>query len=97
MRLGTLDQKFANHLKPDLFIYQESKMPWFVVPEGSKTFDKFYRPREEWGKEQWARFEKLREGIDEWKAKKGGWEVPKEKGLEEKMGELKVEEVDGKL
>lgn len=70
-------------------------MPWFVVPEGSRTFEKFYRPREEWGKEQWARFEKMKEMIDGWKAKEGGWDVPKVNGLEEKMGELKVGEGSG--
>lgn len=77
-------------------------MPWFAVPAGGRTFEKFYKPREEWGKENWARFEALLPKVGEWKEKEGGWEVKKiekdeGKGLEKKMAELKVEETPGKL
>jgi hypothetical protein len=103
IRLGTLDPPYSQHeaIKPALYIYQESKMPWFVVPEGARQFQKFYRPREEWSEDANVRFGRLMPMVKEWREKIGGWDAENggtgdEKGVEEKMQKLKLESACGK-
>lgn len=85
VRLGTLDVEYSHALKPDVYIYQTTKMPWFVVPEGGKCFDAFYQPSEEWGKETWERFAKLRPEIEKWRKESGGWKFEELEGKIEKL------------
>jgi hypothetical protein len=82
IRLGTVDTEYSHALKPDLHIYQKTKMPWFVVPEDGKCFDEFYQPSEEWTKEAQERWMKLMPEIEKWKKEVGGWEC---EPLEEKV------------
>jgi hypothetical protein len=90
IRIGTLDIEYSHALKPDLHIYQTSKMPWFVVPEDGKCFDEFYKPSEEWGKEAQERWERLRPEIEKWKKEVGGWEFEE---LAEKVEKLSLQKV----
>lgn len=79
VRLGTLDAEFAKHLSPELFIYQDSKMPWFVVPEGKKTFATFYLPADVWCAESKRRMDCIRPAIVEWQKAQGCWDLEWEK------------------
>lgn len=50
-------------------------MPWFVVPEGGKCFNTFYKPSEEWRGESLERWQKIKPMIEKWGKEGCGWEI----------------------
>ena len=54
LRLVTLDDSAA--FEPDVHIYTRSKLPWVVLPEGTRAFAEYYDVRTEWPAERQARY-----------------------------------------
>ncbi|MBB35287.1 MAG: aldehyde-activating protein [Hirschia sp.] len=57
IRVGTLDDKST--ITPDVHIYTTTKLDWVTLPEGARSFDGFYNPKEEWPPECQARWKAL--------------------------------------
>ena len=58
IRVGTLDN--PDLLPPDVFIYVSTKQPWVVLPEGARTFQEFYNPKEVWTAETQERYRAMK-------------------------------------
>ena len=58
IRVGTLDN--PDVLPPDVFIYVSTKQPWVVLPEGARTFQAFYNPKEVWTAETQERYRAMK-------------------------------------
>lgn len=46
LRVVTLDE--GHGLAPDVHIFTRSKLPWVVLPPGSRSFDVYYDMKQEW-------------------------------------------------
>jgi hypothetical protein len=58
VRVGTLDAPGA--VPPDVHIFTRSKLPWLVLPEGTKSYDGFYPdPGEVWSADARVRWQAL--------------------------------------
>ncbi len=57
VRLSTLDE--AHAFVPDVHIFTRSKVPWVVLPAGSRTFEVYYDMKREWPAESLARREAI--------------------------------------
>lgn len=53
MRVGTLDEPDLH--PPNVHIFQQSKQPSVIVPEGVPRFDRFYRIANVWATDSIAR------------------------------------------
>lgn len=53
LRVGTLDD--PDLVPPDIHIYATSKQPWFSIPVGAPTVDRFYPIEETWPTESLQR------------------------------------------
>jgi hypothetical protein len=53
VRIATLDRPHA--LVPALHIFVRSKVPWVVLPPGTRAFDEYYELAKEWPAESQAR------------------------------------------
>ena len=58
LRAGTLDD--PQTVTPDVHIFTRSKLPWFEIPEGARSFESFYKLAEVWPEES---RERLRRNI----------------------------------
>ena len=58
LRVGTLDR--PETIAPDVQIFTRSKVPWFELPEGARSFESFYKLAEVWPE---ASRERLRRNI----------------------------------
>jgi hypothetical protein len=54
---GTLDDPAA--VSPDVHIFTRSKLAWFELPAGARSFDAFYKIDEVWPAESLARWRQL--------------------------------------
>ena len=57
VRVGTLDE--PDLFPPDVHIFTESKQPWVVIPEGARSFARYYSSREVWSEASLARRQAL--------------------------------------
>ena len=53
-RVGTLEDPGA--CPPDVHIYTSTRQDWVVLPEGARSFEGYYDPRQEWSEEGKARW-----------------------------------------
>jgi hypothetical protein len=58
LRAGTLDR--PETVTPDVHIFTRSKLPWFELPAGARSFESFYKLAEVWPE---ASRERLRRNI----------------------------------
>ena len=56
LRAGTLDRPEA--VTPDVHIFTRSKLPWFEIPAGARSFAAFYKLPEVWPEESRERLRK---------------------------------------
>jgi hypothetical protein len=61
VRVGTLDE--PDRFPPDVHIYTESKQPWVIIPEGSRSFAQFYQRSKVWSEASLQRREALIAGA----------------------------------
>jgi len=54
IRVGTLEDPGA--CPPDVHIYTSTRQDWVVLPEGARSFEGYYDPRQEWSEEGKARW-----------------------------------------
>jgi len=53
VRAGTLDDPGA--VRPDVHIFTGTKLPWLVLPDGARAFEKMYEVKSVWPAEKYAR------------------------------------------
>ena len=57
VRVGTLDNPDA--LPPDIHIFTASKQPWVILPEGTPSFEEYYRRAEQLSEDCLERLSRL--------------------------------------
>lgn len=57
IRVGTLDD--PDQLPPDIHIFTSSKQPWVILPKHDRCVDEFYKIKETWSPESYARRKEL--------------------------------------
>jgi len=60
VRVGTLDD--PARAPPDIHIYNSTKQPWVILPDGVPAVAEFYRPADYWPAVSMARFKAARDG-----------------------------------
>ena len=53
VRAGTLDE--PARVAPDVHIYTRSKVPWLQLPDGVPAFDVYYKSKQLWPADKYAR------------------------------------------
>ena len=53
VRVGTLDD--AGQVVPDIHVFTSTKQPWVQIPDEHRSFDEFYKLKEQWPDEERAR------------------------------------------
>ena len=61
VRVGTLDE--PARLPPDIHIFTSTRLPWVVLPEGSRAVPEFYDLKVTWPAESLERRQALRERL----------------------------------
>lgn len=54
VRAGVLDERAT--IVPDVHIYTSTKLPWVALPEGARSFEAYYSPKEVWSENARERF-----------------------------------------
>jgi hypothetical protein len=62
IRVGTLEDPGA--CPPDVHIYTSTRQDWVVLPEGARSFEGYYDPRQEWSEEGKARWKAAKAGAE---------------------------------
>ncbi len=58
VRVGTLDE--PGRVPPDIHIFTTTKLPWVVIPDGTRAVPEYYRRSEVWSEDSLARWRALK-------------------------------------